>query len=49
MNSDHEISNEHQQGDASHERLDWITRYLDLADKIIRAHMPGAPARRDES
>lgn len=48
MNSDREISKGHQESDGpAHDRLDWITKYLELADKIIQDNMPNAPRRRE--
>jgi hypothetical protein len=35
----HGESSGHNAGD----QIDWITKYLDLADKIIASHMPAHP------
>ena len=33
----------------THDRSDWIAKYLELADKILEIHMPPRPRLENES
>lgn len=49
MKWENEIRNDRQDhyGHAK-DRLDWISKYLELADKIIKTHMPDGPKQVNE-
>ena len=50
MKRDQEISRQPQESRThSADRLDWISKYLELADKIIQTHMPEGRDQRSDS